>query len=249
MKAREQRNRIMCICQEIRLYEILGESGPQAALQICFALRKGYTGPWQVFSIIISLISLATGATENILLYPTIDERIKREVSPKHAYFMIFPVMLILSSPRLLTLGLVLAYAKVLSLPFIALFILIACALSFKYLLKNPLQTICGVLSNMFAPCIIIENGCSSLPISSLHAILLYCVAQISLLLGIIQKIPGIMPDDYNDPPITHCSIMGNTSTSFQMARCSNESDGKFDCQTADHHLGFFTEPEDVKTK
>ena len=205
-KAKKQRNRIMCIFQEIRLFEILGESGPQAALQICFALRKGYTGPWQVFSIIISLVSLGTGAAETVLLYQTKDEKIKREVSSKQTYLMIFPVMFTLSFPRLLTLGLFIAYARFLSLPFIALFFFVSCALSFKSLLRDPLRTICGALCNIFAPCIMIESGSCFLFLSSLNAIILHCISLIGLLFAIILQMPGFMPDNHNDPPITHCS-------------------------------------------
>ena len=75
LKAKRKHNRIKCIFQEIRLFEIVGESGPQATAQICFALRTGYQGPFQIFSIFMSLLSLSSGASETILLYPTVENK------------------------------------------------------------------------------------------------------------------------------------------------------------------------------
>ena len=114
LKAKRRHNRIRCIFQEIRLFEIVGESGPQATAQICFALRTGYQGPFQIFSIFMSLLSLASGASETILLYPTVENKkektSKKEVSWKQTWLIFVPLMFLVSSPRLLCLGLELAY-------------------------------------------------------------------------------------------------------------------------------------------
>ena len=126
VRAKADLDKIMCIFQEIRLFEIVGESGPQAALQICFALRVGFTGWFQMFSIFISLLSLASGATATVLLYPTKNASIKKDVNWIQTWLMIFPLMFLISAPRLFCLGLELAYLKEMSIPIAACFCLMS---------------------------------------------------------------------------------------------------------------------------
>lgn len=48
VKWRKEKSRILTVFQGIRLFELIGESGPQAALQLSIALRIGYIGEIQV---------------------------------------------------------------------------------------------------------------------------------------------------------------------------------------------------------
>ena len=53
LKNKKKYCKILTVFQGIRLYEIIGESGPQAALQLSIALRVGYiNSPLQVVGII-----------------------------------------------------------------------------------------------------------------------------------------------------------------------------------------------------
>ena len=91
--------KLLNIFQGIRLYEVFGESGPQAVLQMSIAFRIGYTNYMQVLGIVISIVSLASGTAQTLLLKETKRKVIKEE-SWRHTWLIFFPIMLGLTLPR-----------------------------------------------------------------------------------------------------------------------------------------------------
>lgn len=229
VEANTEHNKIMCIFQQIRLFEILGESGPQAATQIAIALRVGYIGPFQIASILISLASLAIGATKTLLLYPTAEtkkqQQNKKPVCPKHILPLFIPAMLFCCAPRLLCLGIELAYLKTWSLVFLPVLVIISWIINVYYGKNNPLQTLSGVMTNLFAPCILMKDRSNFLKSSNIATIILQCLS----ILGIITLIgleTWIVPTPDN-PPIIHCFNMTNKTTywptdSWRIERCKS---------------------------
>ena len=55
---KKEKSSILTIFQGIRLFELIGESGPQAILHVSIALRIGYTNWFQVRGIINKIIFL-----------------------------------------------------------------------------------------------------------------------------------------------------------------------------------------------
>lgn len=230
VKARTEYNKITCIFQQIRLFEILGESGPQAATQIAIALRVGYVGPFQIVSILASLSSLAIGATKTLLLYPTAETKIqqqnKKPVSPKHVGLLFIPAMLLCCAPRLLCLGVELAYLKIWSVPFLIGLVLISWIINVYYGRKDPLLTLFGVMTNLFAPCILIKDRSNFLKASNITTIILQCLSILGIMTAIGLEMSWISPTPDN-PPIIHCFNISNKTTNWPtnswitaMARC-----------------------------
>ena len=83
------------------------------------------------------------------------------------------PLFVLVSTPRVICLALELAYLSSWYkwMTFLTFLYLASLAMNAKYLIRHPKETLCGVLCNLFAPCILIEDKSSFLKISTLSAI------------------------------------------------------------------------------
>ena len=124
---RNKQEEMQALIQEIRLYEIVCESGPQAVAQISYFFRIGLSTTWgglfvQLSSIALSMISLASGSAESILHAPTRRHKIKEECSWMQTWLLVVPLCLTIIQSRILTAGLIFAYLRVYSLLLVVLF-------------------------------------------------------------------------------------------------------------------------------
>ena len=187
----------------------------------------------QIISIITSLVSLAIGATKTLLLHPTAETRkqhqSKKLVTAKHILPIFIPAMLFCCTPRLLCLGVELAYLKVWSLIFLSGFIVISWVINGHYGRKDPLQTLSGVISNLFAPCVLISDRSRFFMVSNIVTIVFQCISLIGIMTFTGLEVPWIAPTPENNPPIMQCFNTKNETTPWptdswitSMARCNS---------------------------
>ena len=228
--------KLLNMFQGIRLYEVFGESGPQAVLQMSIAFRIGYTNYLQVLGIVISVVSLASGAAQTLLLKGTKRNEMKEE-SWRHTWLIFFPIMIGLTLPRVMTLALINAYAKVYTIIFILLFIFAGLVFNLHpYVKRDPADALLGVVTNLFGPCIIIEEGSKFLVKSSIIATVLHSLNIVILTSLVISgsyssTIPGFgfAPQKDNNPPLIHC-FGNNLATNSSFLRCPFNSSELTDC-------------------
>ena len=221
--------RIVTIFQGIRLYEIIGESGPQAVLQMSIAFRIGYIGFTQVLGVAISILSLASGAAQSLFLNQTKRNAIKHE-SWKHTWLIFVPIMIALTVPRLLSLALLTAYTKGYAILFISLFAVVSILISlYPYIMRDPADAFVGVMTNLFSPCMVIEEGSKFLPKSSIVATLLHCL-NLTILVSLIKTESAFVPSKEENPPLIHC-FGNNNYTNSTFSRCLPYGSRQNNCQ------------------
>ena len=212
--------KIMTEFQKMKLYETFGESAPQAALQIGIVLQVGTVSPTQIFTICTSLFSLTLGASEILLMMATKDKPVK-EASWKATWLLVFPAMFLVVVPRILTLSLIMAYTKGYFLLFVVAFFVINLLINLDHLRRDPSEVMVGILTNLFASCIVIQEGSgfykrSGIASSFLHALGLLCL--FFLMLGnTISTCPDTSINRHS--PILHCFQM-KFPTNNGMVRC-----------------------------
>ena len=219
-KAEQRYLEIMTDFQRMKLYEAFGESAPQAVLQLGIVLQLGTVSPIQIFTICTSLFSLTLGASEILLMMATKDKPVK-EASWKATWLLIFPAMFMVVVPRILSLSLIMAYTKGYFLLFIVTFFLLNMLLNLKHLIRDPPEVMVGILTNLFAPCIVVQEGSgfykrSGIVSSLLHALGLFCLFL--LMLGnTINTCPDTTVNRHS--PILHCFQL-NFPLENGMQRC-----------------------------
>ena len=144
--------------QEMRLYEVFGESAPQSALQLAIMLQLGYLSYIQIFTIATSLFSVSMGSTNIFLLMPTKSKPVKTKTW-QETFLMVFPAMSFIILARMLSWSLIIAYSKQYSLLFILGFIGLSLILNLRKLIKWTSLTLLSIFTNLFSPCIIIQEG------------------------------------------------------------------------------------------
>ena len=75
----EKKTKVMNDFLHMKLFEAFLEAAPQAVLQIMIVLRRGFSGPMDVFTISTSILSLTLCSTKLFWKYPT-------QVSDKDTY-------------------------------------------------------------------------------------------------------------------------------------------------------------------
>ena len=143
--------------------------------------------------------------------------------------------------PRLLSASLVIAYMKGMTMLFVvAYFIISSLIMCHPHVTRgsaknDPSNAFLGILTNLFSPCIIIEEGSKFLAKSSIVAILSHCLTQAVILLVTVGKIITITASE--NPPILHCfpDVDYNITTNSTFSRClirgeqlTNCTDGMF---------------------
>ena len=206
VKANKRYLEIMTEFQRMKLFEAFGESAPQAALQLGIVLQVGTVSYTQIFTICTSLFSLTLGASEILLMLATKDKPVK-ETSWKVTWLLAFPAMFMVVVPRILSLSLIIAYAKGYFLVFIVAFIILNICINFHHFQRDPPEVMLGILTNLFASCIVVQEGSgfykrSAIASSLLHALGLLCL--FSLVLGnAINPCPET--DSNRHSPVLHC--------------------------------------------
>ena len=222
--------------QEMKLYEAFGEAAPQAVLQFSIMLQVGYITPLQCFTIATSVFSFSLNSATIFLLMKTKRKDIK-EASAK-ALLFVFPMMFCIVIPRILSMSLVAGYSKEYFPIFLVIMVGANAIVNFPHLRRDPGRAFLGVMTNTFAPCIIIEEGSGFFRRSGITSSVLHCLAQISLFCLVFFRIFEPCPDFDNGiyVPISHCYIYKDAIEDMlrfgSMAISYSDSDVFLDCKT-----------------
>ena len=216
--------RFYCKFQEQQLIDKFGQDGPQFALQLGLILIFGYISVLQIFTIFTSFCGFAFGSVNIYTLLPTkySDIRFKNwQDSVVLAFCFMFIII-----PRVFSLCLIIVYLK--STVFLALLAYFVLAIFILWLMKRdivenePKNTVLGVLTNIFSPCIVINEYDNFLLISSMIGTISHLLMQIALFLLVYTQ--TFQPLPTSDPPILHCyfdsKIIEDTSSRL-LERCS----------------------------
>ena len=238
-ETKEEQESLHALIQEIRLYEIAWESGPQAVLQIAIFFRIGFANDIsaipQFLSIVLSMISLASGSAESLLYAPTKKHPTKDECSWKQVWLMVVPLCLGIIVPRVITTGLLLAYLREFSFCYLPVFCLLCCSLSilgsfcskFKITKSMLKDLLFGTLSNLFGPCVVVLQESSGFILTStISGFMCHLLALVALSTAINyapqQKIDQWL-NTVRIPPLLHCFKNPNSNAT---ERCLRECNG-----------------------
>ena len=172
--------------QKHRLFEAFGESAPQASLQVNILLRTGIFATEngiRIISTIISMLSLSTAATDMYLTMPTRGKDYK-ESTWKVQWLLVFPKMALIVLSRIITLGLLMTYAKYFLFVFISLHICFGLIVNAKYFKRDPKSVLLGTITNIFAPCIVVDEGSQFYSRSNNASIFMYIIGLFLLVLS-----------------------------------------------------------------
>ena len=235
VEAMEEYQKIMTQFQQMKLFEVFGESAPQATLQIAIVLQLGTLSATQLFSIITSLLSLTLGASEIMLMMETKGKEVK-EASWMATWLLVFPVMFCIVVPRILSTSLIMAYTKEYVFIFMFLFIALCLVCCQHYLRRDAGHVVVGCLTNLFAPCIVIEEGSKFFKRSGVVASILHSLGLIGLLLFVIGGNIGLCPDTAANrhSPILHC-FEGRSQTDAKTFQRCQIDDVIFPLNCTDH--------------
>ena len=139
--------------------------------------------------------------------------------------------------PRLLSASLLIAYMREMTMYFIAAYVISSVLiLCHPYVTRgsakdDPGNAFLGLMTNLFSPCIIIEEGSKFLVKSSIIATLSHCLTQALILLFIVSKTMTI--DANENPPILHCFNITRNST---FSRCLVKEEEPSNCTNGMFH-------------
>ena len=192
--------------QKHRLFEAFGESAPQASLQVRILLHTGIDGSedvLRIISTIISMLSLSTAATDMYLTMPSRGKEYK-ESTWKVKWLLVFPKMTLIIVSRIFTLGLLMSYAQEFIFIFILLHICFGLIVNAKYLKRDPKHVILGTMTNIFAPCIVVDEGSNFYARSNIASIFAYIFGLLALVLILCLVVTHHSPckRNYNLPLI-----------------------------------------------
>ena len=108
---------------------------PQAALQISIVIQTGTLDPLQIIGILISFFSLTLGASDLLLRMATKDNKVK-QVSWKMT-LLVFPAMFFVVVPRILTISLIMAYAKSYNFIFLVAYLALSLGINYPYVRRQ----------------------------------------------------------------------------------------------------------------
>ena len=124
-----------------------------------------------------------------------------------------------LTLPRLVSISLVIAYMKKWTALFVVVYFIVATLPHVKRgsAKDDPGQAFLGVLTNIFSPCIVIEEGSKFLVKSSVYATVYHCLSLLLLVIG--SQTMTIKPSE--NPPVLHCfPPVDNVTTNSTFERC-----------------------------
>jgi hypothetical protein len=200
-EAKKQVARVQGKFLQTKIFEAYGESAPQFCLQLAIVLQVGYIQPHQIATVITSFLSVSLAASNVYSKMPSKYFEIPHQDWKNLLY--IFPAMFFSICPRLLCLSLFIAYARAWTLIAIVLAFLVELALLRKYLKNDQGNSLMGMFTSWFAPCIVKDHYSKFFLKTSLFTTATYIVA-ISFLFALVE-IELIVPAIQSFPPITHC--------------------------------------------
>jgi hypothetical protein len=200
-EAKKQVARVQGKFLQTKIFEAYGESAPQFCLQLAIVLQVGYIQPHQIATVITSFLSVSLAASNVYSKMPSKYFEIPHQDWKNLLY--IFPAMFFSICPRLLCLSLFIAYARAWTLIAIVLAFLVELALLRKYLKNDQGNSLMGMFTSWFAPCIVKDHYSKFFLKTSLFTTATYIVA-ISFLFALVE-IKLIVPAIQSFPPITHC--------------------------------------------
>ena len=204
--AKETYMKEMTDFQELKLYEAFGESAPQAILQFAVVLQLGYMSPIHIVTIITSLFSFSMASAEVFLMMKTKNHVIK-DCTWKETFLLVIPAMFLLVAPRILSMSLIVAYTKEFFILFVFIIVFVNIVLNIPFFKRDPAQVLLGTLTNVFAPCIVIDEGSAFYKRSATIASLLHVMCLVILNCLIIGKAitPCLDLERKSYPPVLHC--------------------------------------------
>ena len=125
----------------------------------------------------------------------------------RETFLLVIPAMFVLVVPRILSMSLIVAYTKPFAIFFILALIFFNIVMNIPHLKKHPVQVLLGTMTNVFAPCIVIDEGSpfykwSGTIASSIHALSLI-VLNCLVIGGAFIPCPDLLKKSY--PPVLHC--------------------------------------------
>ena len=134
--------------------------------------------------------------------------------------------MLGVTLPRLLSASLLIAYMREMSMLFVAAyFIMSLLILCHPHITRgsakdDPSSAFMGILTNLFSPCIIIEEGSKFFAKSSIVSTISHCLTQAVILFVTVSKTRKIYANA--NPPILHCypDVDYNITRNSTFSRC-----------------------------
>ena len=184
--------------QKQRLYEAFGESAPQAALQLSIIFQQGFSTNFQILTICVSLVALALSASDIYMKMPTKGIEIKQD-DWRNKYFKVVPIMTLTIITRITSISLMISYLKGWTLLYVACFILVGFLSNSRYFKKDFNLAFLATLTNIFAPCIVIDERSKFLSISSSTATFCHIFGLIGLFLVVRFKVVNFTPNPNQD--------------------------------------------------
>ena len=238
VEAKEAYTKNLTEFQELKLYEAFGEAAPQAVLQFSIILQLGYISPLQIVTIITSLFSFSLASSEIFLMMKTKRKLIKT-ASWKETFLIVLPAMFLIVVPRILSLSVIAAYTKQHFVVFIAVMVITNIIINAQHFKRDPAQTFLGITTNIFSPCILIDEGSGFYRRSGITSSILHVICQIILFCLVVGEAISPCPNFEKNifSPIMHC-YPGNLNIST-IARCDGDFLTSSDC-TLDTNLAYF---------
>ena len=217
-EAKLQYTKLLANLQTQKLFEGFGESAPEAVLQIYIVLVKGRCSKTVLMSIITSFISLSKCAMGTYLTMPTKGKDVK-EASWKTKLFFVLPSMIMIATPRILSLSILTSYLK--EWIFLTIFLMVAinCLANCRFVWRDPAKAIFACLINIFCPVIIVEEGSTFFLKSALIGNLMHASSLILLAVTVVSGVLNPYPCNNSQPSILHCFTYGNPYN-YTVMRC-----------------------------
>ena len=154
---------------------------------------------------------------------PNIGKKFK-ESTWKPKFLVVFPCMLTIIIPRLISVGILTSYMKGYIFVILFLNVGINCLCNCKFLWRDAAEAIRGCLTNIFAPTIVIEEGSTFFIKSAMVSQMMYSLSLIIFMLttifGGFESTSMLMPCGKTQPSMFHCFGDGGVYENYTTIRC-----------------------------
>ena len=210
---------IVPFCNFKSLFSGFAESAPEACLQISIILIKGRCSEAVLRSVVTSFISLSKCAVSTFLTLPTKGKEVK-EASWKTKLFFALPFMMMITTPRIISLSILASYLK--GWIFLAIFLMVSinCVANYQFVRRDPAKAVFGCIVNIFSPIIAIEDGSKFFLISGLVSNLVHAVTLIVLAAVTMSGGLNPFPCQSSQPSVFQCFNHEAINNTFTLMRC-----------------------------
>ena len=172
---------------------------------LAIVLQQGTLSETQVFTIATSFLALTLGAS-NIFLQMATKDKSVREASWKTTWFLVLPPMFFVVFPRVLTISLIMSYTKEYFFVFLAVYLVSSIAINFCHVRRDPSDAALGILTNLFASCIVIQEGSGFFKRSAISSSILHIFGLFGLCIAVGSGLNTCPYTEANrHAPILHC--------------------------------------------